>query len=62
MSETEQQSIFVEEVQKTLGRMAEEFDLDTFFVIGALETILLGIKQDFIKTLNEFEDDEESEV
>jgi hypothetical protein len=61
MTDEEQESHFVQEIQKTLSRLAAEFDLSTFFVIGALEIILLDIKQDLLDTLNS-EDEEEEDL
>lgn len=60
MTREEQETIFSIEVQKTLSRLADELDLSTFFVIGALEVILLDIKQDLLKDIQS--EDEEDEV
>jgi uncharacterized membrane protein YoaK (UPF0700 family) len=62
MKQEEQENIFVAEIQNTLARMSAEFDLSTFFVIGALETILLDIKQDLLDTLNGCEEEEETDM
>ena len=58
MKQEQQESIFVAEIQKTLERMSAEFELSTFFVIGALETILHGIKEDLLVVLNGDDDEE----
>jgi hypothetical protein len=62
MTREEQESVFAVEVQKTLSRLASEFDLSTFFVIGALEVILLEIKQDLLNTLHSEGEDEEEDL
>jgi hypothetical protein len=59
MTDEEQESHFIHAIQQRLEQLAAEFDLSTFFVIGALETILFDIKQDLLNTLNEDEDEED---
>jgi hypothetical protein len=59
MNQTAQENIFIEEVQKTLARMSAEFELSTFFVIGALEIILMDIKADLLNDLYGDEGEEE---
>jgi hypothetical protein len=61
MNREEQEYIFIEEVQKTLGRLASEFDLSTFFVVGALEIILLDLKADLLDELNDDEEEEDED-
>jgi hypothetical protein len=59
MKQEEQENIFVAEIQNTLARMSAEFDLSTFFVIGALEIIILDIKQKMMDNLYGYEDEDE---
>jgi hypothetical protein len=59
MNQNQQENIFIQEVQRTLSRMAAEFELSAFFVVGALEIILLDIKQDLMDALNNGDEGEE---
>ena len=49
MHQHDQESIFIEEVEKLINRMTKELDLSYPFVIGALELIIHDIKQDYFK-------------
>jgi len=49
MDQNDQETIFIEQVEKLINRLTKEFDLTYPFVIGALELIIHDIKQDYFK-------------
>lgn len=62
MTRAQQEEIFIVEMQNKLSTLAQEFDLNTLFVIGALEMIVHGIKQDYYQEVEARDEDPEEEM
>ena len=56
-----QEKAFMAEVRKRIEHLIDEFDLDAFFLIGALEMIIHEIKNDIdLFNCEETEDDNDN--
>ena len=59
MDAHEQEAIFLNEVEKRIEQMSEEFDLSAIFMIGALDILKARITDQFLCFLGEVEEEDE---
>jgi len=55
----EQEAIFLNEMDKRIGQLSEEFDLSAIFMIGALDILKARITDQFLCFLGEVEEEDE---
>ena len=55
-----QEQAFVAEIRKRIFHLVNEFDLNAFFAIGALEMIIHELKND-IDLFNDIEDEDDND-
>ena len=56
MKRSLQEAVFVSEIERRIDQLAFELDLDYRFVVGALELIVHGIKNDFYTSTDKDDD------
>jgi hypothetical protein len=61
MDRYEQEQIFIREVDKRIDQIADEFDLDAFFVLGYLARTMHRIQTDldFEEDMEQLEDEDD---